>query len=310
MRKARVLFLTILLALPSPAFTADAGRAAVYAEIAQQEARLATISYRLTTGNAVWCPKVEPQPGWILRDLRQFQSEDRQAASQIYTPIDGPFVAAVAPGSPAGQANLKRGTVITAINGETIAPSGSEPTARIDTIIVKVSALDATSQWTATDKQGHLYQIASAPGCASAFRIELTGPQAAANGFLVRVTLDLARSIPDEGELAAVVAHELAHNILRHRSRLGSDRSAARVRKTEIEADRLSVWLMAGAGYDPAAAIRFWNQHKRPLIRAASHPPRAERIAAIEAEIADMQQARKADSAARPLWIDNPPPLE
>src|SRR3546814_17247433 len=57
---------------------------------------------------------------------------------------------------------------------------------------------------------------------------------------------------PDDAELAAAIAHELAHNILRHRARLdaaGVDRGLAKqfgrnarmFKQTEIEADRPSV---------------------------------------------------------------------
>ena len=310
LRSNRFLPFALSLALsPAPATAGDA-RTDYYSALADQETRLATVGYRLTTANARWCSEVTPQPGWILGDLRQFEAGDRAAAGKIYRAGDGAFIAAVAPGSPADRTGLTRGTRIAAIEGDAIAPADSGPTIRIDTAIVKLYTIDPTAPWTVTDDTGRLYRIAPTPGCASAFRVELGGAQAAANGILVRVTLKLARSIADDDELAAVVAHELAHNILRHRDRLGADRSAARVRRTEFEADRLAVWLMADAGYDPAAAIRFWNRHKRPLVRAASHPPRSERIAAIESEIAAMQAARAGGAAARPPLIDAPPPLE
>lgn len=310
MRNLAAFLVVPMLVLPPAPARADTGRTAYYASVAQQEARLAAIAYRLTTANAGWCPRIEQQAGWILGDLRRFRPRDHVAASDIYGAGDGPFVVAVAPGSPAERAKLAPGTRIAAINGAALLPSGDGTTDRIDTIIARLSTLNPADAWTVTDAGGRLYRMAPAPGCASAFRIELEGAQAAANGLLVRLTRDLALSVADEDELAAVVAHELSHNILRHRDRLGSDRSAARIRPTELEADRLAVWLMAGAGYQPAAAVRFWTRHKRPLIRAASHPPRSERIAAIEGEIAAMNMARAADPAARPMWIDNLPPLE
>jgi Zn-dependent protease with chaperone function len=298
--------LLLLLAAP-PAAAAEESRPA---ELARQEARVAAIAHRLTTAGARWCPETAPQPGWILSDLRRIEPGERAAAVQAYGAGDGPFVAAVAPGSAAERAGIVRGMGVVAIDGEAVPTLGDGATVRIDAVIVMLNALDPATAWTLTDSAGHTHRIDAAPGCASAFRVELGGAQAAANGKLVRVTLDLARSVADEQELAAVLAHELAHNVLRHRDRLGSDRSAARVRRTELEADRLSVWLLADAGYDPAAAIWFWNRHKRPLVRAATHPPRSERIAAIEAEIAAMQAARAADPAAVPAWAAAPPPLE
>src|SRR3546814_2491582 len=82
--------------------------------------------------------------------------------------------------------------------------------------------------------------------------------------------------------LAAAVAHELAHNILRHRERLdaadvarglfkGFGRSARLFRQTEIEADRLSAWPMRGAGYDPPAAVRFWGRFGTRGGRSEEH---------------------------------------
>ncbi|MBB6427568.1 M48 family metalloprotease [Sphingopyxis sp. JAI128] len=298
----------ILLLVTSPA--AGASGADYYSGLAEQETRLATVGYRLTTASERWCPQVAPQPGWILGDLRQFEPGDRAAASKTYGDGDAPYIAAIAPGSPADRAGLTRGTRIAAINGDPIATADAGSTIRIDTAIAKLYTLDPAAQWTVSDTTGRVYAIAPVSGCASAFRVELDGAQATANGILVRMTLKLARSIVDDDELAAVVAHELAHNILRHRDFLAGDRSAARVRTTELEADRLAVWLMADAGYDPEAAIRFWNRHKRPLLRAATHPPRSKRIAAIESEIAAMRASRTVRPAARPPLIDALPPLE
>ncbi len=284
------------------------------ADFAAQEARLAAISHRLARASASWCPDIIPQPGWLLEDRRRFGDQDWAAAQHAYgAPPGGPFIAALAPGSAAERAGLVRGTLIAAINGQPIATPSDDETIRIDTAIVAVAALDPAEALSVTDASGRTYRLEATPGCASAFRLERKGAQAAANGILVRVRYDLAREITDEAELAAVIAHELAHNILRHPDRLAaapSGRSARRVRATELEADRLSVWLMNDAGYDPLAAVRFWTRHKRPLIRAATHPPRSERIAAIEAEWAALKAARAADPGARPPLALAPPPLE
>lgn len=298
----------ILVLLSAAAMLAPGGAAraasADHAALAVQEARLAAVSYRLTTGSARWCPVTQPQPGWLLSDTRRFGARDWKSAQTVYgAPRDGAFVAAVAPGSPAARAGLARGTAIAAIEGRPVPTLSDEPTIRIDAIVLMLAALDPAAALTVTDGAGRTHRIDPAPGCASSFRIERGGPQAAANGTLVRLTLALAQSIDDDAELASVVAHELAHNILGHRERLADSRSVDRVRQTEIEADRLAVWLMTDAGYDPAAAVRFWNRHKKPLIRAAGHPPRQTRIAAIENEIAAMHAARAADPAAQPLEL-------
>lgn len=290
-------------AAPRPAMARDV---AIWAA---QEARLAAIGHRLATGSAAWCPRITPQPGWLLSDLRRFNRRDRARAAQLYGAPDAPFAAAIAPGSAAARAGLRVGAGIAAINGAPVAAAGDGETIRIDTLILMVEALDPSQQMVVTDEAGATYRLDASPGCASAFRIEDKGPQAAANGMLVRVRRKLARKLDDDA-LAVVVAHELAHNILRHRARLGDNRSAKRVRATEVEADRLGVWLLGDAGYDPRIAISFWQTYKGPLFRAATHPPQRERIAVIEAEIEARAAARAADPAAKPPLILSPPPLE
>src|SRR3546814_4514002 len=72
--------------------------------------------------------------------------------------------------------------------------------------------------------------------------------------------------------VAAPIAHELAHNILRHRERLeekgvsygllsGIGRNVGYFRQTELEADILSVSLLANANYDPHIALSFWRAY-------------------------------------------------
>jgi predicted Zn-dependent protease len=98
-----------------------------------------------------------------------------------------------------------------------------------------------------------------APICASRFWIDTKSKlDAGADGYNVRITEALVSFAANDDELAAAVAHELSHNLLEHREKLRRMRkSAGNIRATEIEADRLSVWLMANAGYDPSAAVRF-----------------------------------------------------
>lgn len=59
-------------------------------------------------------------------------------------------------------------------------------------------------------------------------------------------------------------------------------------RKHEYEADRIGLDLMARAGYDPRAAVPFWERMrdmgggKRPPVFLSTHPVAEDRIAAIQ----------------------------
>jgi predicted Zn-dependent protease len=78
----------------------------------------------------------------------------------------------------------------------------------------------------------------------------------------------ILRVAADDGELASVLAHEMAHALAHH----GSERVARRQgggsilgslhydRLQESEADKIGLFLMPFAGYDPDEAVEFWQR--------------------------------------------------
>ena len=299
-----------------------------YSALAALEARVATIGFRLTTANVGWCPVQQPQFGWIRGDLRLYAAADRAAARAAYGAGDGDtaFIAAVAPDSPAAKAGIAIGTPVTAIDGAA-APrgEGADPFARITALEILFAARPPQAP-VKISGDGHPLDVTPIAGCASDFRVEAVDrPMGIAKGRLVLISKGLAEFAASDEELAAAIAHELAHNILRHRARLDSagvdrglgkpfGRNARLFKQTEVEADRLSVWLLAGAGYDPHAAVRFWTrfgQRKgKPLFQPGTHPRWQDRIASFEGEIRAIDAARAAGQPLAPPLIANPPPLE
>lgn len=325
------LFFPLLLAaalLATPTVAAPAAEPSPYRLFAVQEARVAAVGYRLTTANAAWCPDIQPQFGWLLGDARLYDAARRAEALAAYGAgdADAPFVAAIAPDSPAARANVRTGTPIVAVNGIAVPPGAAErPFSRI----LALEALLAAQPPAAAARIGvgtTAIEITPVAGCAADFRLE---PSRRAGAFakdrIIRVNSALAEFATDDAHLAAAIAHELAHNILRHGARLdaaGVDRGALRefgrsgrlFRQTETEADRLSVWLLANAGYDPEVALRFaeafGTRAGRPLIVGFTHPRLPTRLATIREEIAAIATVRAAGQPLRPPLIDNPPPLE
>lgn len=321
--------LSMFLLVATPVTAAALTEPSPYATLAAIEARVAVIGFRLTTANAAWCPARQPQFGWIWGDPRLYGPDKRSEALAVYGAADrdSPFIAALAPTSPAAAGGLRVGTAVIGLNGGGV-PSGASdhPFARITAIEIQLAALSAsTSLVLDTGEKGRV-RITPVPGCVSDFRVEPSEkPGAVADGRMVLVNYGLAQFAGSEDELAAAIAHELAHNILRHRARLdaaGVDRGLAKqfgrnarlFKQTEIEADRLSVWLLAGAGYDPAAAARFWTRfgqrQGRPLFQAGTHPNWRSRVASLGTEAAAIAAARAAGQPLYPPLIDAPPPLE
>lgn len=322
-----VVALSLLAAVPAGAATpADPSP---YAALAALEARVAAIGFRLTTTNAAWCQVQQPQFGWIWGDPRLYDADRRPEALAVYGAVDrdAPFVAALAPASPAAEAGMRVGVAIIGMQGSAV-PDGADahPFARITAIETQLAALPPTAPLALDTGDAGALTLIPVAGCVSDFRVEASEKAGAvADGRMVLVHQGLAEFAQDDEALAAAIAHELAHNILRHRARLdaaGVDRglgkqfgrSARLFKRTEVEADRLSVWLLAGAGYDPAAAGRFWTafgQRKgRPLFQAGTHPGWRDRVALLEAEAALIAAARASGQPLHPPLIDAPPPLE
>ncbi|MCW0196729.1 M48 family metallopeptidase [Sphingopyxis sp.] len=329
MRSLLVLAPILLGVLLPPTAIASAAGPSPYAELAALEGRVAAIGFRLTTANAAWCPAVQPQFGWIWGDPRLYGEAPRAEARAAYhaADVDAPYIAAVAPGSPADRAGLRVGTPVLAIDGHAVPASESaDPFARIAAVETLLAALPPRGMVEISGAAGAKTAVTPVPGCASDFRVDARDrPEGASDGRLVVISGGLVRFAASDDELAAAVAHELAHNILRHRARLdaaGVDRglgkqfgrSARLFKQTEVEADRLSAWLLAGAGYDPHAAIRFWTRFGqragRPLFQAGTHPRWRDRVAAIETEVRAIDAARAAGRPLEPPLIAAPPPLE
>lgn len=137
--------------------------------------------------------------------------------------------------------------------------------------------------------------------------------------YLTRGVLALAN---DEDELAAVIAHEIAHSALRHQAALQSTLPsnpfalafvnpgwvAAYQRDQERAADRVGQGIAAAAGYDPAGLERFLRglgQMER-LIEGGgrvpsffdTHPPTAERAAGAAADAVRVARAPEAAQEA------------
>jgi predicted Zn-dependent protease len=76
----------------------------------------------------------------------------------------------------------------------------------------------------------------------------------------------------------------------------------AAVRRTEREADRLSVWLLANAGHDPEAAprmIRRLGPHSLFVTASPTHGKASTRAREMLAEIADLRAAPDQDWSRR-----------
>lgn len=285
----------------------DADPRATLAALARDDAMVAAAGYRLATASRPLC-----RPGYAsglsLHSLDQYGPAFRPAARVLFRLGDRSAVAAVVPGSPAARAGLARGAELLAGDGVSIPGAAPRPDAPASfatvgrAIEVLDEALaDGSARLTVRDAAGERsVMLTGTPACRVRFEVVPVARQnATAGDHIVQITDALVRFAADEDELAAILAHELAHVVVRHEARLGGGRRArAAVRATEIEADRLSPYLLARAGYDPAAAVRYWQRSGRErgdrLFPSGTHPRWRERVALITRELPTIVNARAA----------------
>lgn len=145
-------------------------------------------------------------------------------------------------------------------------------------------------------------------------------------GGYIFITRGLLEMVDDDDELASVVAHEVVH-IARKHSVVGYKKSMKSMmyslilvllsqdpgvmmassmysqakmqtfgRKAEVEADRVGLYYMTLAGYNPVGFLRFLDrmriaEGRRPNLLEdyfEEHMPTPERIAMVEGEVRDM----------------------
>lgn len=298
--------LALLAAAPAPVSPAEPQVEPLQAA----DARVQALGWRLATANHAFCARTMAATGITLADLATY--DDAAAAREAYhLPATGAiFVSAIAPGSPAQHAGLAVNTMLAAIAGHDLAgetpPSRGDWFARLTRVQALLDASAAQDGGVALRlADGHAITIPAQPACRVRYAVEDGKDWARAVRDEVHVGYKtVLQTGADDDLLAALLAHETAHAVLDHQAQiLAAPHDIAVVRRTEREADRLSVWLLANAGFDPQAAVRLQAEVVRRragfLGFDPGHGSWRERAQVVTAEIATLRAAPDADWAHR-----------
>ena len=306
-------------ASPQPAVAQDAADVALFSALRDADMQLARIGYRLTVANAPLCDRLVPGTGLQLHSLDQYARGTRDEARAYFGFETMLGVEGVVADSPAADAGVRAGDSILRIGKTELSAGfsdegGEGTTERISRVYDSLAALPPGAPIElelVRDGVRIATTLHPRPACASRFELRLANDyEAKADGQLVQISSKLLERY-GEARVAAAVAHELSHNVLRHRERLaeegvdygllsGFGKNVKYFRQTETEADILSVYLLANAGYDIQDAVRFWKdfgpRHAGGWLRSRSHPGWRDRVATIEREIARIETM-----SARPI---------
>jgi hypothetical protein len=267
--------------------------------------------YRLTIANRRQCRgALSPQPGFALHGLEQYGPAEREQIAQNFGLGRRVGVMAVVADSPAAQAGLRADDQLISVNGANFLSANinaAQPTnARLEAVRAALLANMQAGEVTllvAGPNGDRTVRFTPEKGCRSAAEL-VPGDQvnASADGTRVIVSAGLLERCPTDDDLALVIAHELAHNLLQHASRVArfalankghrasAASGAAEMRKAEEEADRVGAHLAMAAGYKLSGAASLLSSLQGPDREdepPSTHPALARRLAVLTAAIAE-----------------------
>lgn len=317
--------------LPLAPLYPQASIEAVFVALRAQDLRLAGIGYRLVTANVPLCTHLVPVTGLQLHALGQYDATVRDAARRFFDFATPVAVEGVVPGSPAAAAGLAAGDSILAVDGAALVPAPADAANPMVEVLAAEAAIAAAAGdgavTFAVRRAGRPLSLTVRPIRACATRFEVTvgdSYDARADGATVQLSTKLMEGVAGDDELAFVIGHEFAHNVLRHRARLeaagvgrgmfeGFGASVGYIRRSEIEADMLGLALAANAGFDPAAPARFWRwfgpAHFDSILLARTHPRWSLRVKLLDREAAALR-ATSVRPYVPPILVQRDRPLD
>lgn len=280
--------------------------------LASQDAAVLTVGERLSIAARPLCAPGGWALGALVQTRSQYGAAYRGAATRLLGLADYPTITFVRPDSAAAGAGLVAGDQIVAVDSHAMPHT---PVVRGAAQMADVErALDALDRGFADGsadlriKRGDAFvtvPVKPTPACRVRFDVR-AGDNGSANATSdrVQVSSDLVDPARAGSDLAALIAHELAHVILGHEQKLrgkwggllpGFGRNGPALRASELAADRLSIYLLARAGYRPTDAIPYWTALARRsnygIFSDRTHPDWSTRIAAMKAEVTRLEAA-------------------
>lgn len=273
--------------------------------------RVAGVADRLSRANAALCPTQRNSAGWALHAANLYSLDLRTSAVSDFG-LDGdlPGILAAPEGSAAGRAGLRTGDLILSVQGKDLERGSTDAKPAYAGFAANVGRLDdalAQGEVEVTIRRGGARSsVTVTPERSCGYEVQLNPSDelnARADGRRLFISTALAGFTESDDELAVILGHELAHNVLGHREwddvgGLGRSQNDTReavdggTGGQEQQADRVGLYLMARAGYDPALAAPFWRRFgssnwrvQMPQWGHASAQTRARRLDEVRAEI-------------------------
>ena len=293
----------------------------------QKQRRLAELSYPLMHAAVPLCgKKTVPTIGAILSTQYTFKKEYRDIAVDVYGMGDDIKISQVVTGGPADLAGIQEGDYLLSLGDKPVS-SGKGAVGKFFKE-AKTNMKAGVEMPVSVMRNGKRVDLTIIPVDVCAYPMAvIPGDQinAFADGSRVVVTFGMMRFAETDTELSLVLAHELAHNAMKHvkaqmqNYMLGlildllAAAGGANTEGTfselavqsfsdefEAEADYVGLYIMARAGMEIDSAATFWRRmavEKPEQIREhflATHPTSPKRYIAIEETVKEINTKRAA----------------
>ncbi|HYE52305.1 MAG TPA: M48 family metallopeptidase [Azospirillaceae bacterium] len=307
--------------------------------IMADQARLHAVTWKIAAANADLCgEKVAWRSGIAAATIRDFEGEWAGVAVEKFALDDRVTVTIVTPGSPAEAAGLRVKDKIVSIDGGA-APAGKRASEKLHEALEK--ALEGGRTVTlglVRDGQPVTAALTPAKVCAPhPVYVDTQELNAYADGENIFITRGMMRFLPEDKELALVVAHELAHNSEGHIDAKRTNamagaaggllldvlaaaagvntqgafsdagaRAASQAYGVEFEqeADYVGMYFLSRSGYPMDGVEDVWRkmaaEHPESIYSRNSHPTAPERFLAIGSARSEISTKRTGGAALMP----------
>ncbi len=224
--------------------------------------RLENVTARLRLSNTQLCPRTIRDGGFSVHTLADYPERLRPVAQTFLAIDDGLYIRSLRVESPAARAGMQVGDRIMGINNQHI-PSGETQTKFYQLATEKAFRADKASLTIARGTLSNgkymddtvIFTFEISPQTLCGYPAHVIFDETInghTDGEDIWITSALMRAISDDGALALIIAHEMAHAISAHDPQTAS-------RESELDADRMALILMVRAGFNIEDIERHWS---------------------------------------------------
>ena len=251
--------------------------------------RLQNVAAPLLKANTPLCPRTRRDIGMTVHTLSDYQPSLQPFAEVLIGASDRLSVRTVRDGSPADKAGLETGDVIIGINGAYM--PGGFTVQRFFEIATQNAFKGESAELKILRGETRL-DINVMPETICDYPANVFFNDKAnghTDGEQIIITSELMKTVPEDVNMALIIAHEMAHAIEGHQRK---------EKALELKADRMALILMSRADYDIDRAIGYWREAVHPHAEyqetSETHPSISERYENFRKEQARIEKLKVA----------------